>query len=86
MTPRMPWNDSAWVTSQYIKGYDIDMPKCKRMCDEERTWAVNVEPFVRTKKERTTAAMLKRDIAASHLLASLGAFRSGAANLDPVAL
>jgi hypothetical protein len=52
----MPWNDSAWVTSQYIKGYDIDMPKCKRMCDEERTWAVNVEPFYSNKERKNDSS------------------------------
>ena len=71
------WKDSVSVTSRYVKGYDIDMPKCKRMCDEERTLAVNVEPSVRTKKERTTADMVKRDIAASRLLASLGRSAAG---------
>lgn len=71
------WKDSVQVASRYFKVSDIDMPKCKRMYDEERTWAVIVEPFVRTKKERTTVDMLKRDIAASHLLASLGRSAAG---------
>jgi hypothetical protein len=70
------WKDSVSVTSWYVKGYDIDMPKCKRMCDKERTLAVNVEPSVRTKKERT-ADIVKRDIAASRLLASLGRSAAG---------
>jgi hypothetical protein len=53
-------------------------PKCKRMYDEERTWAVNVEPFVFEQRKNDS----RQAGAGYYSLTSasvIGAFRSGAA-------
>jgi len=77
------WKDSVQVASRYFKVSDIDIPKCKRMYDKERTWAVIVEPFVRTKKERTTVDMTKAGYCSLTSASFIGAFRSGAAKMNP---